>query len=61
MKKQTRKVADLGQKFMITLPTPLHRKLQDRSIKESRKTGRKVPMTEIANRAIEAELTKPLA
>jgi hypothetical protein len=57
---KTQTKADV-QTFVVDLPGPVHRKLQDRSIRESRRSGRKVPMTEIARRAIERELKSPIA
>lgn len=45
-------VVDLGDK--------LHRRLRDRSNKETDRAGRKIPMTEITRRALEKELATPL-
>lgn len=45
---------------VVPLGTKLHSRLQDRSIKESRRLGEKVPMTDIVRRAVEKELETPL-
>ena len=42
------KIIGRRQGFVVHLPTELHERLQDTAIAESRRLGRKVPMTEIA-------------
>lgn len=42
--------------LVVDLGTPLYRKLQDESLRRSRRENRRVPMTEIARTAIEREI-----
>jgi hypothetical protein len=42
--------------LVVDLGTPLYRKLQDESVRRSRRENRRVPMTEIARAAIEREI-----